>query len=310
MRAIAPTVLIALLLAACTRPDDTDTDTDTDTDVPPQPATELAGIWVGTEVDVLSRIRWKQDTDAMGDCEDGDEAICDSVLAIGVDGVPEGLTAGQLQLFHTDRAGVFEGRGDLIGPSDGLYVIQAADRRRVAIVHWTRAGGSASLVVHMKDKYADDPMLPERRYDATMIAHSAFTGSTVRFTGSGDLAPSAETTVLQIGGDGAAEFTLGQSSEIAGEPLRQPSPEIRYEPDALDGWLGIYHAGTNLDPASTDLLAGEQTAYGTVVAIPSREASSILLVTCEGSRSVCGDGAGGNLATWDLSRYAFALLLR
>lgn len=304
-------VPVLTLASACADPTDTDTDTaqDTDTVFQPVPATDLAGVWVGTEVDVLNRIGRTEGAEAMGDCEAGDGAVCDSVLELTDSGTLPDESAEFLQFYTTELDNLYRGVGAVVDEGRSVWFVRSPDGERAAVLIWTR-GAEASLSVHMKDRYTEDPRLPERRYDATALDGLTFTGTTYTFAGAGEPDVRFEGDQLTISASQADRFSPAAPTMVRGHDLVDPAPELTYDAAAIDGWLGIYSGGANLATSGDDLLTEGDRSYSTVVAIPSREGTSVLLVTCDGTPTTCGDGAGGRLPTWDLSRYAFSLLTR
>lgn len=268
----------------------------------------LAGLWVGTHVDVLNVIDHRDDLDARGDCEDGDDRICDSVIELNSDGNEHGATPEDLQFQSTDVPNLFEATGRFIPDRSRVFAILADDHQRMMLLVISESGAESQLQVHMKDRYRQDPEIPDELYDATRLDGQTFSGTTYTFDHQAEPLSPVEGQQVTVHADQADTFRFDTDGRVNGEDLSGTPPDLSYHPESLDGWLGIYHSGQNTPAGQGNLQT--QAEYRTVVAIPSREATSILLLTCRGDESQCSDGQGAGQDTWDLERYSFSLLTR
>jgi len=292
---------------------------------------ELQGIWVGTQTDVLNHLN-ELDSNAvssMGDCEDGLEEVCDSVLEMDGDGTPTDATSDQLQFSTTAHSNLYSAAGSALGSGEVLYVILDSSGENAAGLHW-KPGAGGFLTISMKSKYASDPGLPGEAYDARTLNGTIFSGTTYSFAADGS--PNAPLTgqSVTVESNSALELALSEGDTLNGETVERanvevPPPALSYftlanilaEPQEtpVDIYLGIFHTGTNSPRGDGDLVT-DSSVYRTVVAIPSREDSSkksLLVVTCDGDPTECTDGQGGNgetadISNWDITRYSFTLL--
>ncbi|TVQ93572.1 MAG: hypothetical protein EA397_04285 [Deltaproteobacteria bacterium] len=287
------------LLFACSAEPAEDPSSDLDT---------LAGLWVGSELDVLNVVDHREGVEGRGDCDDGDDRICDSVLELTVEGTEPGATAEELQFVAAGVPNIYEAQGTFIPDGMRAFGILSDSRRHMALLILTQPGPDAALYVSMKDRYREDPGLPEEQYDATRLDGRTFRGRTYAFDLQGDPQSPQDDQELTLRADAPDGFRFDPEGRIHGEDLTGTPPRLTYDPNSVDSWLGIYHSGQNLPVGTGNLQT--QTEYRTVIGIPGREASSLLVVTCRGDTSECSNGRGEGLETWDLERYRFTLLTR